>query len=484
MPTCLHRVARVAACLTLAAAPLHAQQRRNLIEVGLGATYQSFDNATNLQAAFGGVGRAGLWLPFHFELEGEAMLTRPRTTFNGFGWKANTLSGSLLYNILVGKSSSAFIRAGYGSTTYDADRCAAGSSFFDIGPCGSTPVMIGGVGFRAGIRPTAMLRVDLAANRSTAKSLTTFGASIGLAVMLGSKPSTDRDGDGVYDTEDRCANTPAGVLVDRRGCPTDSDRDGVADGLDRCPATVTGTQVDATGCPRDTDRDGVPDGIDRCANTPPGASVDPAGCPIDSDKDGIADGLDRCPDTPQGATVDQLGCPGDEDGDGVFDGLDRCPRTPPGQTVNAFGCPPSARLPEGNNPPGAPAPRGGPGSGTAGTGGTVLRGVAFLPGSARLTPESSPVLDSLARVLLATPSLSIEIGGHTDITGDPSANLHLSRLRAEAVRNYLITQKVPFTRLVAKGYGSSAPLTRDPTQASQALNRRVEIKPLAAPTGR
>lgn len=473
MRTCLQRVALAAACVITLGAPLRAQQRRNLIEIGGGAVYQSFDKATNLQAAFGGVGRVGLWLPYRFEIEGEAMLTRPRTTFNGFGWKANTYSGALLFNVPVGKSSSAFVRAGYGSTTYASDRCS-GSSFFDIGPCGSTPVLIGGVGFRAGIRPTVQLRADFAANHSTAKSLTTYGASIAVAVMLGSKPSIDRDGDGVYDTEDKCPNTPGGVLVDRRGCPTDTDKDGVPDGIDRCPTTAAGTQVDAAGCPKDTDRDGIADGIDKCANTPVGASVDATGCPVDSDRDGVADGLDRCPDTPAGATVDQLGCPGDEDGDGVFDGLDQCPRTPAGQAVNAFGCPPSARLP---NAPAGETP------GPASTEAAVLRGVSFATGSARLLPESSGPLDSLARVLLANPSLAIEIGGYTDRSGDANANLHLSRLRAEAVRNYLIARKVPFTRLVARGYGAAQPLTTDPSPAAQAANRRIEITPLPAPRG-
>jgi OOP family OmpA-OmpF porin len=159
----------------------------------------------------------------------------------------------------------------------------------------------------------------------------------------------------------------------------------------------------------------------------------------------------------------------------VFDGLDRCPRTPIGQSVNAFGCPPSAAL-----PPGAenqPAPSGG-----AATGGTVIRGVEFASGSARLDPRSFPVLDSLARVLIANPGLSFEIGGHTDNVGNAAVNRNLSRLRAEAVRNYLIARKVPFTRLVAKGYGSSQPLSRDTTAAARSANRRVEIKPLPAPT--
>jgi OOP family OmpA-OmpF porin len=59
----------------------------------------------------------------------------------------------------------------------------------------------------------------------------------------------DSDGDGVPDSSDACPNTPAGVVVDSRGCPLDSDGDGVPDYLDKCPNTPRGTKVDATGCP-------------------------------------------------------------------------------------------------------------------------------------------------------------------------------------------------------------------------------------------
>lgn len=59
----------------------------------------------------------------------------------------------------------------------------------------------------------------------------------------------DADGDGVADFLDRCPNTPAGVQVDRFGCPLDSDGDGIPDHLDKCPNTAPGVQVDDKGCP-------------------------------------------------------------------------------------------------------------------------------------------------------------------------------------------------------------------------------------------
>jgi OOP family OmpA-OmpF porin len=59
----------------------------------------------------------------------------------------------------------------------------------------------------------------------------------------------DSDGDGVFDSDDQCPGTPAGVEVDEYGCPIDSDGDGVPDYLDKCPGTEAGVEVDNAGCP-------------------------------------------------------------------------------------------------------------------------------------------------------------------------------------------------------------------------------------------
>jgi hypothetical protein len=57
----------------------------------------------------------------------------------------------------------------------------------------------------------------------------------------------DSDGDGVYDTSDKCAATPKGVKVDRSGCPADSDKDGVPDYRDKSPQSEEGQLVDQHG---------------------------------------------------------------------------------------------------------------------------------------------------------------------------------------------------------------------------------------------
>jgi OOP family OmpA-OmpF porin len=69
----------------------------------------------------------------------------------------------------------------------------------------------------------------------------------------------------------------------------------------------------------DTDHDGVPDSMDKCPNTPAGVKVDKFGCPVDSDADGVPDYLDKCPNTPKGIHVDKNGCPVSFNFDITFD---------------------------------------------------------------------------------------------------------------------------------------------------------------------
>lgn len=59
----------------------------------------------------------------------------------------------------------------------------------------------------------------------------------------------------------------------------------------------------------DSDYDGVPDELDRCADTPAGLEVDERGCAPDSDGDGVEDYRDYCPNTAQGRAVSKNGCP-------------------------------------------------------------------------------------------------------------------------------------------------------------------------------
>ncbi|HET8649898.1 MAG TPA: OmpA family protein [Gemmatimonadales bacterium] len=461
--------------LLLAPGTISAQSNSRVrFEVGAGLGAEHFAPATHLKNGFATGGWVGVWLPAHFGIEAEGIFASPKTTAD-LSWKSRTITGSVLYTVPVGTRNGIFFRAGYGSMNFSGDACDLPSSLPGVGPCGDAGVLIGGMGLRVALSQTVMIRGEGQIQRTSTPKLNNLAGLVGVSIVLGGKPPVDSDGDGVFDHDDRCLGTGVGVRVDQHGCPLDSDHDGVTDNLDKCSGTPTGAKIDASGCPVDSDRDGVADGLDRCSDTPEGALVNAEGCPSDRDHDTVLDGLDRCPDTPAGATVDALGCPGDEDGDSVLDGIDQCPRTPAGVSVDARGCPAAE---ERRAAPPAAAPPTGRGDSAAGA---VLRGVNFRSGSAQLEPASSAVLDSVARVLQANARLTVEIAGFTDNTGPADFNRHLSQLRADAVRNYLISRGVPGNRMQARGFGAAQPIASNATAAGRARNRRIEIRPIGPP---
>jgi outer membrane protein OmpA-like peptidoglycan-associated protein len=281
----------------------------------------------------------------------------------------------------------------------------------------------------------------------------------------GTTTVVDTDGDGIGDKKDECPNTPAGCVVDAKGCPVDTDGDGVCDGVDTCPATPSGVKVDEKGCPMDSDGDGVPDGPDQCASTPAGCTVDANGCPVDSDRDGVCDGLDQCANTPSGARVDEKGCPTDTDGDGVFDGIDMCPNTPAGARVDATGCPIEISVMEQE---------------LLDKGMITARNIYFDTGKATLKPESEQTLRELCTILQQWPTLKIEVGGHTDSQGGDAFNQKLSEERAGSVREWGRANCPGLVQdnFSSAGYGEKNPVASNGTAKGRAQNRRVEFKVL------
>ena len=112
------------------------------------------------------------------------------------------------------------------------------------------------------------------------------------------------------------------------------------------------------------------------------------------------------------------------------------------------------------------------------TGSTVeLKNVFFDVNKSELRPESRTELDKLVAFLLKNPNLKIELGGHTDNTGDKKANQLLSENRAKAVQQYLVsTGKIGVGRLSYRGYGDSRPKVPNDTAENKAKNRRTEFK--------
>lgn len=108
----------------------------------------------------------------------------------------------------------------------------------------------------------------------------------------------------------------------------------------------------------------------------------------------------------------------------------------------------------------------------------VMKNAFFDVDKWELKEESRVELNQVAIFLNQNPELKVEIGGHTDNTGNEPHNLVLSKNRAESVYLFLINAGINSGRLSFKGYGSSVPVADNNTEAGRALNRRTELKVL------
>ena len=260
-----------------------------------------------------------------------------------------------------------------------------------------------------------------------------------VATMLkkssGAACESDRDGDGIADTLDKCPDIPEDFdgESDTDGCPDyDRDNDGIADDRDRCPLDKEDKDgfQDNDGCPEfDNDRDGLIDSVDQCANEP-------------EDFDGYQD-LDGCPDT-------------DNDGDDVPDIKDRCPNQ--AGTAATGGCPDTYRyilVRESTI--------------------ELRQKIMFKRNGSTLSPRSYPILSEIAKSLAQMPGIGVRIEGHTDSEGPELINQRKSQRQALAVRKYLMKKGIPGQRMAAVGYGEDRPVDDNDTEEGRETNRRIEI---------
>lgn len=258
--------------------------------------------------------------------------------------------------------------------------------------------------------------VSTPTNKSIAPNFWQAGASI-----LFRFGNTDKDKDGIKDSEDACPDTPG--LAQFQGCP-DTDADGVADKDDNCPE-VAGP-VENQGCPwPDTDSDGVLDKDDACKDVAGPAANN--GCPW--------------PDT---------------DGDGVLDKDDKCPNV--AGLAKYKGCPEPTDV--------------------AVT--TTLKDILFDFNKATIRPESKEKLDAAANIIKKATAENFVIIGSTDKKGSDAYNLTLSRKRAAAVMAALEARGVNAANLKSVGIGEQeATVAETATDAERQADRKVIVRAIS-----
>lgn len=108
--------------------------------------------------------------------------------------------------------------------------------------------------------------------------------------------------------------------------------------------------------------------------------------------------------------------------------------------------------------------------------------VYFLDNSLVPSNKSKNRLKDLVREIKKQPGRRwrFVVAGYTDNTGHTSHNNVLSIRRAEAVKKFLVAQGISAKQISVKGYGSHHPIASNKTKKGQTLNRRAEVKVLAA----
>jgi OOP family OmpA-OmpF porin len=177
----------------------------------------------------------------------------------------------------------------------------------------------------------------------------------------------------------------------------------------------------------------------------------PTAPPADTDGDGVIDMLDRCAGTEQGKQVDAVGCAIDPDDDGIVGPTDLCPDSPYGEPVDATGCRPRLAVAQEY---------------------TLL--LTFENASAKIVGDPRGALAEVAALITQYRETTVVIEGHTDDRGTASYNMKLSKRRAEAVANVLVTDLgIDAARVSTKAFGESRPIATNATKEGRERNRRV-----------
>lgn len=113
---------------------------------------------------------------------------------------------------------------------------------------------------------------------------------------------------------------------------------------------------------------------------------------------------------------------------------------------------------------------------------TLSGAVLFTSGQSTLLSTAREKLNQVAIALKESSDQTILVEGFTDSRGSATLNENLSQRRAQAVRDYLVSQGIPAERVRATGRGPSNPIADNASAEGRANNRRVEI--VVEPAGR
>jgi OOP family OmpA-OmpF porin len=105
-----------------------------------------------------------------------------------------------------------------------------------------------------------------------------------------------------------------------------------------------------------------------------------------------------------------------------------------------------------------------------------LTGITFPVGKSAIDPTSFGLMTKVQDAIKLFPNASLIVEGHTDSDGSDSANLILSQDRADAVKQYLISNTGWNPEKISSiGYGETRPVADNQNAEGKARNRRIDL---------
>lgn len=108
----------------------------------------------------------------------------------------------------------------------------------------------------------------------------------------------------------------------------------------------------------------------------------------------------------------------------------------------------------------------------------ALGTVYFEFDSSALTPQAMENLKAMANALKALSDTKLLIEGHADERGSNEYNLALAQKRADAIKEFLLSEGVSEAVVQTASYGEERPAAEGHSEEAYAKNRRGEFKRL------
>jgi peptidoglycan-associated lipoprotein len=105
-----------------------------------------------------------------------------------------------------------------------------------------------------------------------------------------------------------------------------------------------------------------------------------------------------------------------------------------------------------------------------------VKDIHFEYDKAEIAPQEMSILQSNATWLKANANVRFTIEGHCDERGSEEYNLALGDRRANAVKEFLVSQGIAANRIMTVSYGEERPVCREETEVCFAQNRRAAFK--------